>query len=169
MTDAKLSEEQLAHVRVCAQRYVHSDLRPLMERLLGEHASLRAEVARLTGGLRAEYDRGRREGRDDVGKYAGAIGSIECALGIYGAVPLSETVEVAKAMAADNVSLRAQLAEVRRLCELATEDVKDALIDLLAAPSAPAESASGEVVGYVDLTDKDAPAETAPARREGAD
>jgi len=45
-----------------------------------------------------EYDRGRREGRADVGKYANAIGRIDCALGIAGAEPLDSTVKAVEAL-----------------------------------------------------------------------
>ncbi len=52
------------------------------------------------GRLRAEYDRGRQAGRHDVGKYANAIGRIDCALGRVGAKPLDETVRAVEELAA---------------------------------------------------------------------
>lgn len=47
---------------------------------------------------RAEYDRGRADGRADVGKYANAIGRIDCALGRVVAMPLDDTVAAVEAL-----------------------------------------------------------------------
>lgn len=57
----------------------------------------RAEEA--TEHARSEYDRGRRKGRADVGKYANAIGRIKGALGLAGAIPMDETVKAVGSLA----------------------------------------------------------------------
>jgi hypothetical protein len=61
-----------------------------------------------------EYDRGRREGRADVGKYANAIGRIDCVLGRAGALPLGETVRAVEEAVASRDTALAKLAEVER-------------------------------------------------------
>ena len=63
----------------------------------------------------AEFDRGRTEGRADVAKYSRAIGEIEGALGIAGAVPLSMAVDEVRALVADRDRLAAELARLRAL------------------------------------------------------
>lgn len=48
--------------------------------------------------LTREYDRGRAAGRADIDQYSNAIGRIESALGIAGAVPMHETVDAVVAL-----------------------------------------------------------------------
>lgn len=81
--------------------------------------------------LRAEYDRGRQAGRHDVGKYANAIGRIDCALGRVGAKPLDETVRAVEELA-EKLRLVAAVADrgprfTDRHMESAAEQVVDEL------------------------------------------
>lgn len=74
-------------------------------------ADERSAVERLTAERDEAFDRGRAIGREDVGKYSRAIGEIEAALGIAGAVPLSQTVAAVSVMRAELTAAREALGE----------------------------------------------------------
>lgn len=77
----------------------------------------------------AEFERGRSVGREDVGKYSNAIGRIESALGISGAIPLEQTVKAvemlnARAVAAERELEANALSAVRERVHF-TDRIKD--------------------------------------------
>lgn len=81
-----------------------------------EHACLNsctgpgADAALAAMGERDEaFERGRAEGRKDIGKYSYAIGSIEAVLGIVGSVPMKQTITAVESLAKERDELRAAL------------------------------------------------------------
>lgn len=82
--------------------------------------SLAEGIRRKTAALEGEFDRGRSAGMEGAAKYSNAIGKIESALGISGAIPLKDTVnaveELVKKTKSVEVSARVAAAEERESC-----------------------------------------------------
>ena len=86
--------------------------------------ALEMKVERLTRELAEAFDRGRAEGRADVAKYSRAIGEIEAALGIAGAVPMSSTVNAVRTVVAERDAAR-QERDALRACLPSEEEIDD--------------------------------------------
>lgn len=76
--------------------------------------SLRHALGEVLAELSEAREIGRSEGRADVAEYSRAIGEIEAALGIVGAVPMRETVNAVRGMALRIAALEAELAQLKQ-------------------------------------------------------
>lgn len=104
------AECKLAHA---AAQEAHGSCFAQIESWKGRAEKAEARVKELEGDLHASYDRGRAQGRVDVGKYSRAFGEIEKCLGMAGAVPLSQTVGSVRALKERVRELEAELDKLR--------------------------------------------------------
>ena len=79
--------------------------------------------------MQEEYDRGRRDGRADVAKYANAIGRIESACGISGAQGMTVTVQAVEEMARRMRLVGGVAAHRQRYADRYMQAAADAVLD----------------------------------------
>jgi len=108
------------------------------------------------------FGRGRAAGRDDVGKYANAIGLIDSALGRCGAMPLRETVTAVESVVRERDEARAKLAAAERDLDEAIEERKVARDDAARA----AAMLTARRIELDEARAQRAESETAAARRD---